>query len=168
VRLRALSISLALGALMVAGQTPSSLASSMQLVGGGLIGGPITGKTINSPSDFGFAVTPDGGTFVCSMAGPLTGGFMNMKVMTVEGPVTKGSLSLHGNTATFKGTATVVLAPGMKKEPVEILAGVPFTVTVGMGGPGKGWLVMHVPPFTKTLGGDTGGMVKLGSIATEK
>ncbi len=167
-RLRALSISLALSVLVVAGQTPSGLASSMQLVGGGLIGSPITGKTINSPSDFGFAVTPDGGTFVCSMAGPLTGGFMHMKVMTVEGPVTKGSLSLHGNTATFKGNATVILAPGMQKEPVEILAGVPFTVTIGMGGPGKGWLMMQVPQFTKTLGGDTGGMVKLGSIATEK
>jgi hypothetical protein len=165
-RLHALGIALALSVLVFGSQT--GLAASMQLVGGGLIGSPIAGKTINSPSDFGFAVTPDGGTFVCSMAGPLTGGFMHMTVMTVEGPVTKGSLSLHGNTATFKGNATVVLAPGMQKEPVQILTGVPYTVTVGFGGPGKGWLMMQVPRFTKTLGGDTGGMVKLGSIATEK
>jgi hypothetical protein len=140
----------------------------MQLVGGGLIGSPIPGKTIDSPSDFGFAVTPDGGTFVCSMAGPLTGGFKGFKVMTVEGPVAKGSLSVHGSTASFGGNATVVLAPGMQKEPVQILADVPFTVTVGLGGPGKGWLMMHVPQFTKALGGDSGGMVKAGSITAGK
>jgi hypothetical protein len=99
------------------------------------------------------------------MAGPLTGGFKGLKVMTVEGPVTKGSFSLHGKTATFKGNATVVLAPGMQKEPVQILSAVPFTVTVGLGGPGKGWLMMQVPQFTKALGGDTGGIVKVGSIA---
>lgn len=77
----------------------------MQLVGAGLIGGPILGKTINSSSDFGLAVTADGGTFVCSMAGPLTGGFKGLKVMAVEGPVTKDSLNVGGNTATFSGRA---------------------------------------------------------------
>ena len=155
--------------LLVIGPTPSGMAAaSMQLVGGGLIGPPMQGKTIDSPSDFGFAVTPDGGTFVCSMAGPLTGGFKGLKVMTVEGPVAKGSLTLHGNTAAFKGSATVVLAPGMNKEPVQILNDVPYNVTVGLGGPGKGWLMMEVPKFTKTLGGDTGGMVKVGSIAAGK
>ena len=86
---------------------------------------------------FGFAVTANGGTFVCSMAGPLTGGFKRLKVMTVEGPVAKGSLRVRGGTATFDGTATVVLVPGMKKEPVQILSNIPFTVTVGLGGPGK-------------------------------
>jgi hypothetical protein len=137
----------------------------MQLVGGGLIEEPISGKTIKSPSDFGFAVTPGGGTFVCSMAGPLTGGFMGMTVMTVEGPVTKGSLRITGNTATFAGDATVVLAPGMQKEPLEILNNIPYRVTVGLGESGKGWLIMKVPQFTKVLGGDTGGIVKLGHIA---
>ena len=154
--------------LLVIGPMPSGTAASMQLVGGGLIGSPIQGKTIDSPSDFGFAVTSDGGTFVCSMAGPLTGGFKGLKVMTVEGPVAKGSLSLHGNTATFRGNATVVLAPGMNKEPVQILNSVPYSVTVGLGGTGKGWLMMQVPQFTKALGGDTGGMVKVGSIAVGK
>jgi len=28
--------------------------------------------------------------------------------------------------------------------------------------------MMNVPQFTKALGGDTGGMVKIGSIAVEK
>ncbi len=136
-----------------------------QLVGGGLIGRPIQGKTIDSPSDFGFAVTSDGGTFVCSMAGPLTGGFKGLKVMTVEGPVDKGSLKIMGTTAMFAGKATVVLVPGMQKEPVQVLSNVAFTVFVGLGGPGKGWLMMKVPAFTKVLGGDTGGWIKAGSIS---
>jgi hypothetical protein len=168
VRLRLLGVFVALGLFVFAISTSPGRASSAQIVGGGLIGGPIKGKTIDSPSDFGFAVTADGGTFVCSMAGPLTGGFKGLKVMTVEGPVTKGSLSLHGKTATFKGNATVVLVPGMHREPVQILADVPYSVTTGLGGPGKGWLMMQVPQFTKVLGGDTGGMVKVGSIAIGK
>jgi len=147
---------------------PTSGAPSQQLVGAGLIGDPVPGKTIHSPSDFGLAVTADGGTFVCSMAGPLTGNFMGMTVMTVEGPVAKGSLKISGSTATFAGTATVVLAPGMKKEPVEILNSVPYSVTVGLGEPGKAWLIMKVPSFTKALGGDTGGIVKIGSISWGK
>ncbi len=153
--------------LLLAAAYPLSAAPMTQLVGAGLIGAPIAGKTIDSTSDFGFAVTRDGGTFVCSMAGPLTGGFKGLKVMTVEGPVDKGSLKIMGTTATFAGKATVVLVPGMQKEPVQILDAVPFTVSVGLGGPGKGWLRMTVPAFTKTLGGDTGGMVKIGSISTK-
>jgi hypothetical protein len=166
-KLRALGV-LVLSVLLFAGPLSPGRASSMQLVGGGLIGSPIKGKTIDSPSDFGFAVTSAGGTFLCSMAGPLTGGFMGMKVMTVEGPVTKGSLRLHGNTASFAGNATVILVPGMKKEPVQILTDVPYSVTVGTGGTGQGWLMMKVPQFTKMLGGDTGGMVKIGSVVLEK
>lgn len=167
-KLRVPGIFFALSILLFAGPTSLSGAPSMQLVGGGLIGSAIEGKTINSPSDIGFAVTPDGGTFVCSMAGPLTGGFMGMKVMTVEGSVAKGSLSFHGNTASFAGNATVVLVPGMQKEPVQVLSGVPYTVTVGIGAAGKGWLMMKVPQFTKMLGGDTGGTIKIGSISLEK
>jgi hypothetical protein len=93
---------------------------------------------------------------------------MGMTVMTVEGPVTKGTLKITGSTASFAGNATMVLVPGMKKEPVEVLNNVPYSVTVGLGGSGKGWLIMKVPQFTKDLGGDTGGMVKIGSITLEK
>lgn len=152
------------GILVLLGSSFAGTASPQQLVGAGLIGAPIAGKTIASPSDFGFAVTSEGGTFVCSMAGPLTGGFKGLTVMTVEGPVTKGSLKVTGTTAAFGGTATVVLVPGMSKEPVQILSNVPYTVTVGLGGPGKGWLQMKVPQFTNVLGGDTGGTLKIGSI----
>lgn len=154
--------------MLLLARLPTSGAPSLQLVGGGLIGGPIQGRTINSPSDFGLAVTADGGTFICSMAGPLTGNFMGMTVMSVEGPVTRGTLKINGSTATFAGNATVVLVPGMKKEPVEVLNNVPYIVTVGLGGPGEGWLTMKVPQFTKVLGGDTGGTVKIGSIMLGK
>lgn len=157
----------ALSVALLLSVAPRTGAAPAQLIGAGLIGSPVPGKTINSPSDIGFAVTPDGGTFVCSMAGPLTGGFKGLKVMTVEGPVEKGSLKVSGQTASFKGRATVVLVPGMKKEPVQVLSGVPYSVTVGLGGPGKGWLIMVVPAFTKTLGGDTGGIVKVGSISLQ-
>lgn len=155
-------------ALLLTGTQPTAAASTVQLVGAGLIGSPIPGKTINSPSDFGFAVTASGGTFLCSMAGPLTGGFKGLKVMTVEGPISAGSLKINGQTASFAGRATVILVPGMDKSPVQILADVPFTVTVGLGGAGKAWLMMNVPQFTKTLGGDTGGIVKVGSIEVER
>lgn len=151
-------------AFVLLGAFGTSAASMKQLVGGGLIVTPVSGKTINSPSDFGFAVNSDGGTFLCSMAGPLTGGFKGLKVMTVEGPVDKGSLKVTGNTATFTGKATIVLVPGMNGEPVSVLNGVAYTATVGLGGAEKAWLVLNVPAFTKTLGGNTGGMVKVGSI----
>jgi len=157
---------IALGILVLSGSV--SMGSSMQLTGAGLIGKPISGKTIDSPSDVGFAVSTAGGTFVCSMAGPLTGGFKGFTVMTVEGLVTKGSLKVRGSTASFSGTATVVLVPGMSKEPVQVLSSVPFTATVGLGGPGKGWLILKVPPFTKALGGDTGGVLKLGNFGLGK
>lgn len=162
-----LRVAITAGMVVLAG-LPTSGAQPTQLVGGGLIGPPIEGRTIDSPSDFGLAVTADGGTFVCSMAGPVTGNFMGMTAMTVEGPVTKGTLIISGNTATFAGTATVVLVPGMKKEPVEVLDNVPYSVTVGLGGPGTGRLIMKVPQFAKTLGGDTGGTIKIGSITLER
>ncbi|MGH2426981.1 MAG: hypothetical protein ACRDF1_11980 [bacterium] len=158
---------LVLAALVVGGLSPA-MAASVQVVGAGLISHPIKGRTISSASDFGFAATATGGTFLCSMAGPLTGGFKGLKVMTVEGPVTAGSLKIRGRTASFSGKATVVLVPGMDKSAVQILNGVPFTVTVSTGGAGKAWLSMNVPQFTKVLGGDTGGIVKVGSIRVER
>lgn len=157
-----------LAALLLAGALPAATAPSTQLVGAGLISHPIKGKTISSASDFGFAATASGGTFLCSMAGPLTGGFKGLKVMTVEGPVTAGSLKIRGRTASFSGRATVILVPGMDNSAVQIMSNVPFTVTVGTGGAGKAWLTMKVPQFTKVLGGDTGGTVKLGSIRVER
>lgn len=157
-----------LAALLLAGARPAATAPSTQLVGAGLISHPIKGKTISSASDFGFAVNAAGGTFLCSMAGPLTGGFKGLKVMTVEGPVTAGSLKIRGRTASFSGRATVILVPGMDNSAVQIMSSVPFTVTVRTGGAGNAWLTMKVPQFTKLLGGDTGGIVKIGSIRVER
>ena len=142
--------------------------ASLELVGAALISSPLAGKTIPSPSDVGFAVTAAGGTFICSMAGPVTGGFKGLKVMTVEGPVTSGSLKVKGNTASFSGKATVVLVPGMNNAAVQLMNDVPFTATVGLGGAGKGWLILKVPAFTKTLGGNTGGVIKVGRFSLRR
>src|SRR2546427_12180172 len=65
------------------------------VIGAGRIGNPIRGTMIPSASDFGFAVSERGGTFVCSMAGPETGGFAGFSVMLVERPGTPGSLEVH-------------------------------------------------------------------------
>ncbi len=75
----------------------------VSVVGAGRIGDPIPGATIPSLSDFGFAVSDDKGTFVCSMAGPETGGFAGLRVMTVQGPVTPGSLQVNGREIRFPG-----------------------------------------------------------------
>jgi hypothetical protein len=142
--------------------------ASAELVGAALIGHPVSKKTIPSTSDVGFAVTAAGGMFVCSMAGPVTGGFKGLKVMTVEGPVTRGSFKVSGNTASFSGRATVVLVPGMNKAAVQLINDVPFTASVGVGGPGKGWLILKVPAFTKTLGGNTGGVIRVGRFSLRR
>lgn len=76
---QAFRVVLTLSVFLLAAVNPLTAAPMTQLVGAGLIGGPIPGKTIDSPSDFGFAATRDGGTFVCSMAGPLPGGFKGLK-----------------------------------------------------------------------------------------
>lgn len=158
---------LVIAALVVGGLSPA-MAASVQVVGAGLISHPIKGKTISSASDFGFAVNRTGGTFLCSMAGPLTGGFKGLKVMTVEGPVTAGSLKISGRTASFSGKATVILVPGLDNSAVQLMNGIAFTVSVRTGGAGVAWLTMKVPAFTKVLGGDTGGIVKIGSIRVER
>ena len=106
--------------------------------------------------------------FVCSMAGPVTGGFKGLKVMTVEGPVTRGSLKVSRNTASFTGKATVVLVPGMNNAAVQLINDFPFTASVGLGGPGKGWLILKVPAFTKTLGGNTGGVIRVGRFSLRR
>lgn len=59
------------GSLWIVNATNSR---EVSVVGAGRIGNPIPGVTIPSASDFGFAVSGDRGTFVCSMAGPETSG----------------------------------------------------------------------------------------------
>src|SRR5437899_375391 len=77
------------------------------VIGAGRIGNPVQGTTIPSASDFGFAVSRRGGTFVCSMAGPETGGFAGFRVMLVEGPVIPGSLEIHDQDVSFSGSDTI-------------------------------------------------------------
>jgi hypothetical protein len=138
-----------------------------QIAGSGRIHDPLPGVTIPSPSDFGFAVDANGGTFVCSMFGPGTGGFKGCDAMTVEGVVTPGSLQIHRGTATFSGKVSVLVAPDVffgTGAPVVTAADQDFTVTVQLGGPGRATMVLHIPSATAVVGGDTGGVVAFGRI----
>lgn len=132
------------------------------VVGAGRIGNPIVGKTIASTSDFGFAVSEDRGTFVCSMAGPETGGFAGFRVMTVEGPA--GDLRVNGREIRFSGQATVVLIPGLAGAAQTVLDGVEYSVTARTGKENHAQMILQIPAFTSALGGDTGGFVVQGEI----
>ena len=136
----------------------------LSVVGGGRIGAHIPGDTIPSPSDFGFAVNEDGGTFVCSMAGPETGGFAGFQVMLVEGPVTAKTLRVSGRHVSFGGNATVVLIPGMSGASQTVLNGIPYSVSAQTGTSGTAAMILSIPAFTQALGGDTGGIVRQGAI----
>jgi hypothetical protein len=134
------------------------------VVGAGRISRPIEGETIASPSDFGFAVDDHGGTFVCSMAGPETGGFAGFRVMLVEGPVSRGSLEIHGREISFSGFATVALIPGLNGASQTVLDGVPYSVIAQAGNAKRARMTLNIPAFTQALGGDTGGIVSQGDI----
>lgn len=134
------------------------------VVGAGRISAPIVGETIPSASDFGFAVDDHGGTFVCSMAGPETGGFAGFRVMLVEGPVSRGSLEVHDRDITFSGFATVALIPGLKGASQTVLDGVPYSVTARAGSAKRARMILNIPAFTQALGGDTGGILSQGEI----
>ena len=138
------------------------------VIGTGRIGNPIQGTTIPSASDFGFAVSGRSGTFVCSMAGPETGGFAGFRVMLVEGPVTPGSLEIHGRDVSFSGFATIALIPGMNGASQTVLDGVPYTVSARPGPAGRARMILNIAAFTQALGGDTGGVVAQGTIRIER
>lgn len=137
----------------------------VSVVGSGRIGDPVPGGvTIPSTSDFGFAVSANKGTFVCSMAGPETGGFAGLRIMTVEGPVTPGSLEVNGREIRFSGHATIVLIPIGGGQ--TILDNVPFSIVARTGKENHAQMILIVPAFTKALGGNTGGIVAQGEIRT--
>jgi len=140
-----------------------------QIVGSGRIGDPLPGRTIPSPSDFGFAADLEGGTFVCSMFGPETGGFKGCTLMTVEGIVTPNSLQIFRGTATFSGKVAIFLFPDVfGGGPYLSLGDVDFQVTATLGGPGKASMILHIPDVTEPVGGDTGGYVAVGRIARKR
>src|SRR5881296_967416 len=138
------------------------------VIGVGRIGNPIQGTTIPSASDFGFAVSVRSGTFVCSMAGPETGGFAGFRVMLVEGPVTPGSLEIHGRDVSFSGFATIALIPGLNGASQTVLDEVPYTVSARPGPAGRARMILNIAAFTQALGGDTGGVVAQGTIRIER
>src|SRR5438874_2281410 len=147
---------------------PVEAARGPQIVGTGRIGRNLEGKTIPSPSDFGFAADRDGGQFVCSMYGPGTGGFKGCNIMTVQGIITPSSLQIFRGSATFTGTVGIFASPDVFTFSGDILnlGNVPITVTVELGGPGKASMILHVdiPDVTHAVGGDTGGIVEVGRI----
>lgn len=158
-------VALSVGALLF-GVRPTNAddAARLSVVGGGRIGPQIPGETIVSSSDFGFAVSARGGTFVCSMAGPETGGFFGFQVMLVEGPIAAGTLTIHGRDVTFSGSATIALIPGLGGMSQTILNGVSYSVKARTGTGGTAKMILTIPAFTQTLGGDTGGVVSQGAI----
>jgi len=87
-RMRFAGVVLAFATLLVATAVWAAKADDDErqasVIGAGRIGSPIRGTTVPSASDFGFAVSERGGTFVCSMPGPETGGFAGLRVMLVD------------------------------------------------------------------------------------
>jgi hypothetical protein len=147
---------------------PASAGSrNPQIVGTGRISQNIPGKTIPSPSDFGFAADlHNGGTFVCSMFGPQTGGFKGCDLMTVQGVITAGSLQIFRNTATFSGKVSIFAIPDVffNSGPYLNVGDQDIQVSVTLGGPGKATMILHIPAATAAVGGDTGGVVEFGRI----
>jgi len=137
-----------------------------QIYGVGRIGDPIAGRTIPGPSDFGFTVDPQGGTFVCSMFGE-TGGFKGCNIMTVQGGVTPRSLQIFRGTATFSGKVDIFVQPDVFVnigDPFLSLADLDFQVEAKLGGPGKASMILTIPAATPAVGGDTGGVLQFGRI----
>src|SRR5438445_5428997 len=171
-RIRLVGVMLAFVTLLVAtaerATKPDDDEREASVIGAGRIGNPIQGTTIPSASDFGFAVSRRSGTFVCSMAGPETGGFAGFRVMLVEGPVTPGSLEFHERDVSFSGFATIALIPGMNGAGQTVLDGVPYTVSAQPGPARRARMILNIPAFTPALGGDTGGFVAQGAIRIER
>ena len=139
---------------------------SPSLYGVGRIGQNLDGVTIPSPSDFGFAADSEGGSFVCSMFGPATGGFKGCNIMTVEGIVTPGSVQIHRGTASFAIEVAIFASPDVFtfSGPILNIGPLPGTIKVKLGGPGKATMQMTIPAVTDAVGGDTGGILAFGRI----
>ena len=125
---------------------PSAAASSGRAVrGGGIVDGPL-----GTTSQLGFTATSSGGSFLCVMAGR-SGGFPfgpweSVQQMHVQGLVTPGSLSLTGDVATFRGTATIhVIGTTSSGIFGTTLSNVPFVSTQRAGGAGVAWHLLEVP-----------------------
>jgi hypothetical protein len=160
---------LTLGSLPALDGVAEAAARGPQVYGVGRIQMPLDGRTVPSPSDFGFAASSEGGTFVCSMFGPETGGFRGCNLMTVQGVVTPGTLRIRRRTVTFAGEVDIFLFPDVfTPGPYLNSAANDFTVTATLGGPGKATMILTIPSVTAAIGGDTGGIVEIGRIERKR
>ena len=162
----------AAGGLLV-GAVPAGRARAAskgpQIFGSGRIGASLEGRTIPSPSDFGFTADPSGGTFVCSMFGE-TSGFKGCTLMTVQGNVTPASLQIFKGKATFSGKVDILVLPDVffNSGPYLSLGDMDYQCEAVLGGPGKATIVVHIGGVTGTVGGDTGGVVEFGRIERKR
>ena len=151
-RLPAVGLLLAV-ALLLATSSASGHASTIVSGGGqGTYGGDFDGNGSVDGSHFGMGVviSPGGaaqGHFLCQMAGNVP--FLGLKLMSVEGRVTSGSVDAVAGTASFTGVARVNLANG------TVFTGVPFQVFVKAGGPGTGGITLSVIGAFDGVPGDT-------------
>ena len=166
--LRGAAVGAAVGlSTRVSGPSAAEAMRKPQIYGVGRIGGQnLEGQTIPSPSDFGFTASAEGGSFVCSMFGPATGGFKGCNIMTVEGSVVPGSLQVHRGTASFSIEVAIFASPDVftNSGPILNIGPLPGTIQVKLGGPGKATMQMTIPDVTAAVGGDTGGVVEFGRI----
>lgn len=142
------------------------------IIGGGRIGEPLPGKTVLSTSDFAVAADENGGTFLCSMAGPDCSGFLDLQLMMIEGRVEQGELEwINGHTARITAVGTVVLVTAATPPVATVIDGVPYVAEMRTGGPGRGTLILTIPDFEPLIAdffgtpyGATGGFVEMGHI----
>jgi hypothetical protein len=143
-----LAAAIALPAASAGGQASTVVSGGGQ----GTYGGDFDGNGSVDGTHFGMGVviSPGGaaqGHFLCLMAGNVP--FLGLKLMSVEGRVTRGSADLVAGTASFSGIARVNLANG------TVFTGVPFSVFVRAGGPGIGGVTLTVIGAFDGVPGDT-------------
>lgn len=154
------------------GALRSTASASNGVVGGGQIGDPLPDRTVPSPSDVAIAVDDQGGTFLCSMAGPDCGNFLNLQLMMIEARVDPGSIVWSDErSATITGKGTVILVPDASPANATVLDGVDFIAQVTTGGPGEATLALTIPFFEPIIKsafgtpyGATGGFMRLGHM----
>ena len=166
--LRHASAGAALGIVALSRREAAAAVGGPRIAGSGRISGtPVEGRTIPSPSDFGFAADQNGGLFVCSMFGPETGGFKGCSIMTIEGTITARSLQIHRGVATFAGVLAIFVSPDVftgSGAQVLSIAPTPFTVEVRLGTAAKAYMIVEIPAVTDAVGGNTGGYLAYGRI----
>jgi hypothetical protein len=120
---------------------PASVTAGPIAVANG--GGNGTFDGTASGSHFGFGVifgSSARGQFECNMAGNAM--FPGLHLMAVEGTVTSGTVDVASGTATFRGTATLLVDNDKST--------IGFEVEIHKGGPQVGWL--HLTVFDSPFG----------------